>query len=228
MATRTDTNSTYVGNGYNYSTLESISARIVSTNLWQSFTPGVGSGEWAKYGDFSASWVSNIPGDQNSLASYQDTYWQTDKILSASGNNVSLQSTIVFSNATGSKNYEISGNLQTGNGNLTSVCPLSCTLAANLRAGDPIFDPAYSPAAPTINQTLNRVYLGVHRRVNILNLTSTFSDYLTGSSSSVATYAQAPRILRAYSYQNAPAPQVYSRTASAHFRISETNLWNAT
>ena len=195
LATRTDTNSTYVSNGYTYSTLESISARIVSTNLWQGFIPGVESGEWAEYGDFSASWVSNIPGDQNSLASYQDTYWQINKILGASGNNVSLESTIVFSNATGSKNYEISGNLQTGNGNLSSFCPLSCTLAANLRAGDPIFDPAYSPAAPTINQTLNRVYLGVHRRVNILNLMSTFSDYLTGSSSSVATYDQVTGIL---------------------------------
>ena len=228
LATRTDANSTYVSNGYTYSTLESISARIVSTNLWQGFIPGVESGEWAKYGDFSASWVSNIPGDQNSLASYQDTYWQTNKILGASGNNVSLESTIVFSNATGSKNYEISGNLQTGNGNLTSVCPLACTLAANLRAGDPIFDPAYSPAAPTINQTLNRVYLGVHRRVNILNLTSTFSGYLTGSSSSVAIYDQATGILLEYSYQNAAVLQGYSRTASAHFRISETNLWNAT
>src|SRR6266705_5492106 len=67
LATRTDTNSTYVSNGNTYSTLESISARIVSTNLWQGFIPGVESGEWAKYGDFSASWVSNIPGDQNSL-----------------------------------------------------------------------------------------------------------------------------------------------------------------
>src|SRR5437870_395554 len=228
LATRTDTNSTYVSNGCTYSTLESISARIVSTNLWQGFIPGVESGDWAKYGDFSAFWVSNIPGDQNSLASYQDIYWQTDKILGASGNNVSIESTIVFSNATGSKNYEISGNLQTGNGNLTSVCPLSCTLAANLRAGDPIFDPAYSPAAPTINQTLNRVYLGVHRRVNILNLTSTFSDYLTGSSSSVAIYDQATGILLEYSYQSAATLQGYSRTASAHFRISETNLWNAT
>ncbi len=228
LATRTDTNSTYVSNGYTYSTLESISARIVSTNLWQGFIPGIESGEWVKYGDFSASWVSNIPGDQNSLASYQDTYWQINKILGASGSNVSLESTIVFSNATGSKNYEISGNLQTGNGNLTSVCPLSCTLAANLRAGDPIFDPSYSPAAPTINQTLNRVYLGVHRRVNIVNLTSTFSDYLTGSSSSVAIYDQATGILLEYSYQNAATLQGYSRTASAHFRISETNLWNAT
>src|SRR5437870_4751474 len=228
LATRTDTNSTYVSNGYTYSALESISARIVSTNLWQGFIPGVESGDWAKYGDFSASWVSNIPGDQNSLASYQDTYWQINKILDASGNNVSLESTTVFSNATGSKNYEISGNLQTGNGNLTSVCPLSCTLAANLRAGDPIFDPAYSPAAPTINQTLNRVYLGVHRRVNILNLTSTFSGYLTGSSSSVAIYDQATGILLEYSYENAATLQGYLRTASAHFRISETNLWNAT
>jgi len=228
LATRTDTNSTYVGNGYTYSTLESISARIVSTNLWQGFIPGVESGEWAKYGDFSASWVSNIPSDQNSLMSYQDTYWQTNKILGASGNNVSLESTIEFSNATGSKNYEISGNLQTGNGNLASVCPLSCTLAANLRFGDPIFDPAYSPAAPTINQTLNRVYLGVHRRVNMVNLTSTFSDYLTGSSNSVAIYDQATGILLEYSYQNAATLQGYSRTASAHFRISETNLWNAT
>jgi len=228
LATRTDTNSTHVSNGYTYSTLESISARIVSTNLWQGFIPGVASGEWAKYGDFSASWVSNIPGDQNSLESYQNAYWQINKILGASGNNVSLESTIVFSNATGSKNYEISGNLQTGNGNLTSVCPLSCTLAANLRAGDPIFDPAYSPAAPTINQTLNKVYLGVHRRVNVLNLTSTFSDYLTGSSNSVAIYDQVSGILLEYFYQNAATLQGYSRTASAHFRISETNLWNAT
>ncbi len=228
LATRTDTNSTHVSNGYTYSTLESISARIISTNLWQSFTPGVGSGQWAKYGDFSASWMSNIPGDQNSLESYQDTYWQINNILGASGNNVSLESTIVFSNATGSRNYEISGNLRTGNGNLTSFCPLSCIIAANLRAGDPIFDPAYSPAAPTINQTLNRVYLGVHRRVNILNLTSTFSDYLTGSSNSVAIYDQATGILLEYSYQNAAILQGYSRTASAHFRISETNLWTTT
>src|SRR5437879_8397914 len=46
LATRTDTNSTYVSNGYTYSTLESISARIVSTNLWQGFITGVASGEW--------------------------------------------------------------------------------------------------------------------------------------------------------------------------------------
>src|SRR5437879_10458688 len=80
LATRTDTNSTYVSDGYTYSTLESISARIVSTNLWQGFITGVASGEWAKYGDFSASWVSNIPGDQNSLVPRQDPYWTTNKI----------------------------------------------------------------------------------------------------------------------------------------------------
>src|SRR3989441_8618800 len=75
LATRTDTNSTYVSNGYTYSALESISARIVSTNLWQGFIPGVESGDWAKYGDFSASWMSTIPGDQNRVKSSQDTSW---------------------------------------------------------------------------------------------------------------------------------------------------------
>src|SRR5207245_6179286 len=48
LATRTDTNSTHVSNGYTYSTIESISAQIISTNLWQSFTPDVASGQWAK------------------------------------------------------------------------------------------------------------------------------------------------------------------------------------
>src|SRR5256712_8777967 len=61
----------------------------------------------------------------------------------------------------------------------------------------------------------------------MVNLTSTFSDYLTGSSSTVAIFDQGTGILLEYSYQNAATLQGYSRTASAHFRISETNLWNA-
>ena len=228
LAARTEVNETYSRNGTSYFLQQSISARIVSTNLWQGYTPNLRVGDWVKYGDFSGSWMSNIPGDKNTVKSYQDTYWQLDKISEVSESNVSIRTTVVFNNATGSREYGLSGSVSTGVGNLTSLRGFPCILAANLRAGDHVADPTYSPTAPTINQTVDRIYLGVHRRVDILNITSTFSTPNNGSYTSVGIYDQATGLLLELFYTNSLSYQNYTRIASAHYRITETNLWSAT
>jgi len=228
LATRTDINETYSRDGASYFLVESISARIVSTNLWQGYIPALRVGDWVKYGDFSGSWTSSIPGDQNTVESYQDTYWQIDKVSEVSGSDVSVGTTVAFNNATGSREYGFSGNVSAGSGNLTSFCLVPCILAANLRAGDHVADPVYSPTAPTINQTVDRIYLGVHRRVNILNITSTFSTPYNGSYRNVGIYDQATGVLIDFFYTNSLSYQNYTRIASAHYRITETNLWTAT
>jgi hypothetical protein len=228
LATLTEMKETYFRNGSSYFLTESISARVVSTNLWQGFVPGVKVGDWVKYGEFSASWTSNIPGDQNIVGPYQDTYWRIDRISGLSGRNVSVGSTVVLANPIGSREYTVSGNVSSGIGNLTNSCLVPCIVPANLRAGDPVFDLAYSPTAPSINQTFDKFYLGVHRRVNILNLTITFSMPYAGSSTSVGIYDQVTGVLLEFFYSNSLTYQNYARTAFAHYKITETNLWNAT
>ena len=231
LATRTDINETYSRSGSSYFLVESISARVVSTNLWQGFLPGFKAGDWVKYGDFSGSWTSNIPGDQNTVESYQDTYWLIDRILNVSGSNVTVGSSVAFANTTRMRDYALSGDISTGNGNLTSFCLVSCLLAGNLRSGDPVFNPLGLPTAPTINQTVDRIYLGVHRRVNILNIISTSFEPNNGNYSNyslVGIYDQASGVLLEFFYTSSLSYQNYTRIASAHFRITETNLWNAT
>jgi len=237
LATRTDVNETYSRNGSSYFLVESISARVVSTNLWQGFVPGFKIGDWVKYGDFSGSWTSNIPGDQNAVESYQDTYWLIDRVLDISGSNVSVGSTVAFANTTGNRHYGLSGDVSAGNGNLTSFCLVSCLLAGNLRSGDPVFNSLGLSTAPTINQTVDRIYLGVHRRVNILNITSASSELSNGNYSLVGIYDQATGVLLEFFYTNSfsyrfyndsLSYQNYTRIASAHYRITETSLWNAT
>ena len=228
LATRTDIDETYSRNGTSYFLTESISTRIVSTNLWQGYIPSLKVGDWVKYGDFSGSWTSNVPGDQNTVQSYQDTYWQIDNISEVSGSNVSLGTTVAFNNGTGSREYGLSGNVSAGAGNLTSLCTVPCILAANLRAGDQVFDPVYSPTAPAINQTVDRIYLGTHRRVNVLNITSTIPMPYNGSNRNVGIYDQATGVLLEFFYTSSLSYQNYTRTASAHYRITETNLWNTT
>ena len=226
LATRTDINETYSRNGSSFFLVESISARVVSTNLWQGFIPGFKAGDWVKYGDFSATSTSDISGDQSIVKSYHDTYWRVDRVLDVLGSDVIIGSTSAFANATVSREYRLSGNVSAGNGNLTSFCLIPCLLAANLRAGDPVFDPAYSATVPTINQTGDRTYLGVHRRVNILNITSTISAPYNGIFSKAGIYDQVTGVLLEFFYTN--SYQNYTRITSAHYRMTETNLWNAT
>src|SRR2546428_1836442 len=226
LATRTDMNETYSRNGSSYFLVESISARVVSTNLWQGFIPGFKAGDWVKYGDFSASSTSDISGDQNIVKSYQDTYWRMNSVLEVFGSNVTVESTAAFANATVSIEYRLLGDVSAGNGNLTSYCLVPCLLAANLRAGDPVSDPAYSSTVPTINQTGDRIYLGVHRRVNILNVTSTISGPYNGIFSKAGIYDQVTGVLLEFFYTS--FYQNYTRIASSPQRIPHANLWNAT
>src|SRR2546430_1165414 len=226
LATRTEINETYSRNGSSFFVVESISARVVSTNLWQGFISGFKAGDWVKYGDFSGSSTSDILGDQTIVKSYEDTYWRLDRVLDVYGSNVTIRSSSAFANATVSGDYSLSGNVSAGNGNLTSFCLVPCLLAANLRAGDPVSDPAYSATVPAINQTVDRIYLGVHRRVNILNITSTISAPYNGILSKAGIYDQITGVLLEFFYTN--SYQNYTRIASAHYRITQTNLWNAT
>ena len=228
LATQTEINETYSRNGSSYFLVESTSARVVSTNVWQAFLPGLKVGGWAKYGDFSGSWTSNIPGDQNTSQFYHDVYWQTETVQEVSGTSVTLESTIALANATAYRESVLAGNLLTGTGNLTSSCLLPCVLAGNLRAGDPVFDSSYSATAAKINQTLDRVYLGVHRRVDILNITSTLPTPYNSSIRNVGIYDQATGMLLEFISTNSWSYQNYTRVSSAHYRMTETNLWNAT
>ncbi len=223
------TNGTYLRNGFRYYILESLSARIVSTNIWPAWVPGVKIGDWAKYGDISGYYQSNIPGDQNPVPSFQDVYWDEAQVLDVSGSNVTFSTTVGFGNATGVKSLGAFWfNTRYGYGNATRLSNTPFLLGGNLRAGDPAFNPAYAPFARIINETMMVNYLGVQREVNIINVTSTITS---ATRNAIYKYGlvrdQATGILLEFSFNDSITNQTYASSAWAHARITETNIWAA-
>lgn len=167
------------------------------------YSPGVTSGQYVKYGNFTGSG----PGYE----SFNDYGFLNLQVVSVSGSAVTLLSTGQFKNGTalpGNGTIDV-WNIETGtdNGTPSTQGPI---IAANLNQGDAI----PPPNTYLINQTADRTYLGTTRSVNILNVEISTPDYnstlnyvydklsgmLLESTSTTTTQAQPQPVTSTYSY----------------------------
>jgi hypothetical protein len=176
------------------------------------YNPGVKAGQYIKYGNFV--------GTGNGVELFNDYSWSKLDVTTVSGKEITLLSTGQLKGGAASPGNGTTEvwNIETGtqNGAPSTQGPI---IAANLNQGDAIPpDNTYS-----VNRTENRVYLGVSRSVNILEMTVSTPDY---STSLTYVYDRSSGILLASSVettQNQP-----QSTSTYSYSITETNLFGQT
>ncbi len=162
------------------------------------YSPGVKTGDYVKYAPGTVSFVSN---DTSAIDLTKDfkaiSYFRGD-VQSVSGNDVTVQTTLRFNNGTADKIQVEIGNVQTGEGNLTSGVAATI-IAGGLGQGDKL---STSTSAATINHQRMTVYWD--KITGVLVEFSFSGSYKSGSS------------------------QQYTTTYSAGISATETNLWSPT
>lgn len=184
------------------------------------YAPGVGPGDRVLYGEVSGSW--NIPFQDRPqfVKDAMATNWIRTNVLSVDGNNVTASQTWNFSNETGRRTVTLTGNVQTGWGNLTIFI-----VSRGLNARNPINE---MPLAPTINKTISRNYLGVDRLVSVLNYTASRNvGYGIFFLQILSFWDQITGVLLESSFVEKISTITGTFTGSAHILITETNLWQA-
>lgn len=97
------------------------------------------------------------------LEPLRDVRWIVSAVTEAIGNEITIENRVAFTNGTVETSI-LSGNVETGNGNLTYP-PIYYLVAGGLTAGDQIYN---TPTAPTINYTVPTSVVAVFRPVNFL------------------------------------------------------------
>ena len=204
------------------------SAMTVSASI---YTVGVKAGDWAGFDDISFEWASNWPGQEDPFAG-MNMSWMDMEILDVNNSNVTVRSIAIYANGT-EQTYVVSGNVATGEGNLSvEIIP------SNLGAGDKI--PANltwyteEPLKLFINGTIIRKYAGANREVNYVNITSpiTYGNITYGNINMSLYWDKKTGIMceeivsYAMSY-TLPNSTHYYMNMSIMFRMTATNMWPA-
>lgn len=177
------------------------------------YIPGVTVGQYVKYGNF----VGVGPG----FESFNDYDHLTLQVTSVSGASVSLLSTGQFKNGDPIPGngtvmvWDVSAGTQ--DGIASAQGPI---IAANLNQGDAI----PPPNTYTVNKTENRVYLGISRSVNILDLTLSTPEYNT---TIVYVYDRASGMLLESTSQTITQGQTEPVTSTYSYTVIETNLFES-
>ena len=182
------------------------------------YAPGVGPGDWVLYGEVRGSW--NIPFQDRPqfVKDAMATNWVRTSVLSVDGNNVTASQTWNFNNATCQRKVTLTGNVQTGSGNLTIFI-----IAGGLKAGDPVNEML---SAQTINKTITRPYAGADRQVNVLNNTSTQTiPYGTLFLQILVFWDQTTGVLLESYFMAKISSFAGTFTGEAHILITGTSLW---
>ncbi len=143
-------------------------AAFVLPVLALTYSPGVATGQYVKYGNFV--------GIGQGVESFNDYDWLKLQVTDVSGKAVTLFSTSQFKNGTAIAGNGTTSvwNVETGteDGVPSTQGPI---IASNLNQGDPI----PPPNTYAVNRTESRTYLGVSRTVNILDASLSTPDYNT-------------------------------------------------
>jgi len=185
-------------------------------------TVGVKQGDWAKYGDFSASWNSNMPGETKppEIDEWVNTEWAKFTVQSVSNTVVTVQSVTHYKNGT-EKTLTQSGDIAAGSGNITFFI-----IPANLGQGDtiPLGGIVYPGGIPTvINNTVTRTYAGAQREANHIGYHVTMSGI--GTIDFDIYWDRATGILCEYSLSMSMSTMGYTTSETMQAKIGETNLW---
>ena len=174
----------------------------------QDYGPGVTEGQYVTYGNF----VGFGPG----FESFNDYAWLKLEVVGVSEKEVTLFSTGQFKNgdAIPGNGTTIIWDVKAGteNGTPSTQGPI---IAANLLQGDAI----PPPNTYRINKTEDRTYLGISRKVNILEVTISTPDYDTELK---YVYDRVSGILLESSSATTQKPELI--TSEYSYSIIETNI----
>jgi len=193
---------------------------ILFTSTVSGVTVGVKKDDWAKYGDFSASWSSNMPGQTkpSQIDDLANTDWAKVTVQSVSNTVVSVQYITHYKNGT-EKTTTQSCDIATGSGNLTLFI-----IPANLDKGDTISIlgvPTGIP--PIINDTVTRTYAGAQREVNHLGYHGSMVGL--GTVDFDIYWDKAKGIMCEYDVSMSMSSMGYTISQTMQMKIIETNMW---
>ncbi len=184
------------------------------------YAPGVGPGDWVLYGEVSGSWNIPFMDPPSFIKDAMATNWIRTEVLSVVDNDITAAQTWNFDNATGQKTIALTGNVETGSGNLTIAI-----ISKGLTTEDVV---PLSSVYVTINRTLPRIYLGVIRQVNVFDYTvSQSTTYGRFYQQALIFWDQITGVLLESSFVENISSLVGTFTGTAHILITETNLWQA-
>jgi len=130
---------------------------------------GVKVGDWAKYGNFLATWKSNDPNAQRpplDLVEHNNTEWTTNTVTIISGTRITFQTIIHYKNGTETSRFsDIDINTGDGNG-------LFAFISANLNPFESVYN-STDFSDTWINETIGLVYVNALRETNYLKATTT-------------------------------------------------------
>jgi hypothetical protein len=177
------------------------------------YTPGVSTGNYVKYGNF----VGSGPG----LEDFNNIDSQTVQVTNVAGTQVTLLSTGQYRNGTATQGngtssvWDIAAGIEDG-----SPATQGTIIAANLNVGDAIPPPdTYS-----VNSTENRQYLGGSRSVNILKVAIATPDY---NSTLSYVYDKASGMLLESSSQTITQSDSGLVTSKYFYSVTETNVFSS-
>jgi hypothetical protein len=128
------------------------------------YVPGVKTGDWIKYGQFSITWSGNGT-EPSYITEEKKMDWAKMEVENVTGTTIGLNMTSHYKNGTQTS--------VTGSVDLNSSTGMSGSrffIAANLKSGDPL-GMSSQPNAPKINQTTTGIYAGAYRNINVLDFT---------------------------------------------------------
>lgn len=177
------------------------------------YTVGVKTGQWIKYGEFSAIWTG--PGTEpEEITALNQTEWMMLEIQSVSGTEVTAEAYSYYIDGT-DKTETMIGDIATTEGNLSpNIIP------ADLTKGDAI--PILIASVTfniIINSTITRVYASASRKVNVLNLAY---SYPAVAMKFTFYWDQATGVLLEFFWYSSMAAQ----TKQWSFKAIETNMWS--
>ncbi len=191
------------------------------TSTAVTYQPGVQPGDWAKYGNISATWQSNIPGINPPDPIYEFLVAQSllIAVTDVSGTNVTFSGTENYANGT-SETSIWSGDIRTGAGGSSFWI-----LSAGLNTGDPIYD---SPWAPVINYTTTQIFAGVPREAAVLDVTFSY-ETISGMAQGTALvlWDRNTGILLQIEYAVFYDYSGQTASGTAMATLTETNLWHS-
>ncbi len=177
------------------------------------YSPGVSVGQYAKYGNF----VGDGPGAE----AFNNYDWLKLQVTGVTENTVTLFSTGQFKDGTptpGNGSTTV-WNVETGTEDGTPR-PQGPIIAANLNQGDAI----PPPNTYTVNRTESRVYLGISRTADILEVSFSTSGY---NSSLTYVYDRASGILLESTTQTTTQAEPAPVTTVVSYSVVETNIFGS-
>jgi len=192
---------------------------IIFTSTVRGVTVGVKKDDWAKYGDFSASWNSTIPGQTEppEIEEMNNVDWMKITVQSVSNTFVTVETVTHYENGT-EETETMSGDIAIGSGNLTIFI-----LPADLGEGDTIpISGLPSGIPPTINGTVTKTYAGAQRDVNYIGANVSISNQTVNL---YIYWDKATGILCEYTMSMSMTYMNYTFSESMQAKITGTNLW---